>query len=153
MKIYPGIIVRQRLTVQKQMGLLRERYAGLKKDFCCTVAIRSGWKMRGGFRGVLLLSAKQTRSLVCWENILWTVIRRTIQWTNSSVWFDGRVSPYFCQRPVSTASVRQESLPRNIPRRSWIRWTHLKSMLRLNAKEVLTHQNGEKMLPITDGRV
>ena len=31
MKIFPGIIVRQHLTVQKQMGLLRERHAGLKK--------------------------------------------------------------------------------------------------------------------------
>ena len=30
-KIYPGIIERQHLTVQKHMGLLRERYAGLKK--------------------------------------------------------------------------------------------------------------------------
>ena len=27
-KIFPGIIVRQHLTVQKQMGLLRERYEG-----------------------------------------------------------------------------------------------------------------------------
>ena len=42
-KVFPGIIVRQHLTVQKQMGLQREQYAGLKKgDFCCTVAIRSG---------------------------------------------------------------------------------------------------------------
>ena len=29
---YPGIIVHQHLTVQKQMGLLRERYAGLRKE-------------------------------------------------------------------------------------------------------------------------
>ena len=31
LKIYPGIIVRQHLTVLRQMVLLRERYAGLKK--------------------------------------------------------------------------------------------------------------------------
>ena len=67
----------------------------------------------------------------------------------NSVWFDGRVSPCFCQRPVATASVRQEILTRNIPRscivcgrnlerrhcgrktlRIWKRWAHLKSMQR-----------------------
>ena len=47
-KIFPGIIVRQLLTVQKQMGLLRERYAGLKKDgllYCCKRALmkNGGW--------------------------------------------------------------------------------------------------------------
>ena len=66
-----------------------------------------------------------------------------------SVWSDGRISPSFCQRPVATATVRQESLTRKIPRlcmirgsesgketlwshtlRNWQRWTHLKSMLR-----------------------
>ena len=41
-KNYPGIIVRQHLTVQKQTGLLRERYAGLKKGHLPYVAIRSG---------------------------------------------------------------------------------------------------------------
>ena len=39
-----------------------------RRDFCCTVAMRSGWKMVGGFHGVLLLSVKHTRSLVWWEN-------------------------------------------------------------------------------------
>ena len=33
-----------------------------------------------------------------------------------SVWSDGRISPYFCQRLVATASVWSESLTRNIPR-------------------------------------
>ena len=37
-KIFPGIVVRQHLTVQKQTGLLRERYAGLNRErlrYCC----------------------------------------------------------------------------------------------------------------------
>ena len=37
-KTFPGIIVRQHRTDRKQMALLRERYAGLKKGlllYCC----------------------------------------------------------------------------------------------------------------------
>ena len=44
-----------------------------------------------------------------------------LQRTNNSVWFDGRMSLHFCQRPVATASVRQESLTRNILRLCIIR--------------------------------
>ena len=47
MKIFPGIIVREHLTVQKQMGLLRERYAGLKREllqYCCNQV----WMKNGG---------------------------------------------------------------------------------------------------------
>ena len=122
--LFPGIIVRQHFTVQKQMGLLRERYAG--------------------FHGMVLLSAMQDL-LSDGKNTLRTAIRRTIQRTNNSVWFDGRISPYFCRRHVATASVRQESLTRNINRlcitcgriwkgdilvadiEEWSRWTHLNS--------------------------
>ena len=46
-KICPGIIVRQHLTVQKQMVLLRESYAGLKKGlllYCCNQV----WMKNGG---------------------------------------------------------------------------------------------------------
>ena len=46
-KIFPGIIVRKHLTVQKQMGLLRERYAELKKGpllYCCNQV----WMKHGG---------------------------------------------------------------------------------------------------------
>ena len=48
-KMYPGVIVRQHLTVQKQMGLLRERYAGLKKGlllYCCNqVCVKNGGRI------------------------------------------------------------------------------------------------------------
>ena len=70
--LLPGIIVRQHLTVQKQMGLLRERYAG--------------------FHGMVLLSAMQDL-LSDGKNTLRTAIRRTIQRTNNSVWLNGRISP------------------------------------------------------------
>ena len=36
--------------------------------------------------------------------------------TNNPIWCNGRISPYFCQRPVATSSVRQESLTRKILR-------------------------------------
>ena len=48
------------------------------RDIRGTVAIRSGRKMVGGFHGMLLLSAKHSRSLVWWEDTLWKVVRSTI---------------------------------------------------------------------------
>ena len=36
--------------------------------------------------------------------------------TSNSVCFNDRISPHFCQRPVKTPPVRQESLTMNIPR-------------------------------------
>ena len=68
-KNYPGIVVRQHRTDRKRMGLLREQCAESRKGhlrYCC--AIRSGRKMVGGFHGMLLLSAKHSRSLVWWED-------------------------------------------------------------------------------------
>ena len=46
-KTYPGIIARQHLTVQKQMELLRERYAEFRKghlQYCCNQV----WMKNGG---------------------------------------------------------------------------------------------------------
>ena len=48
------------------------------------------------------------------ENTIRKAIRRTNQRTNNSIWFGGRISPFFCQRPVATASVRKERLTRNM---------------------------------------
>ena len=45
-QIHFGIIVRQHLTVQKQMGLLRKRYAGLRKGLllhCCNQVWMEKW--------------------------------------------------------------------------------------------------------------
>ena len=73
------------------------------RDMCRTVAIR------GGFNGMLLLSAKDSRSLVWWEDTLWVAIRRTIWRPGYSVWSDGRISAFCCQGLVATASVRSKS--------------------------------------------
>ena len=81
--------------------------------------------MVGGFHGVLLLSAERTRSLVWWEDTLRPAIRRTIKRPAYSAWFDDRISPYFCRRPVATASVRQESLTRYILRLRIVRGRNL----------------------------
>ena len=96
-------------------------------------------------------------------------IRWAKQRTSNSVLFDGRRSPYFYQRPVATASVRQESRTRNIPRlciisgrnlerrllwsqtlRTWKRWTHLKSML---GDSLRRNEWSKKSFPIADGTV
>ena len=132
------------------------------RDLCSTAVIRSGWQMEGGFHGVLLLSEEHTRSLVWWEDTLREAIRRTIQRTKNSIWCNGRISPCFCQRPVATASVRQESLTRYIPRHMYCtrveseketywsqtlrNWKNMDASEihaeRLNAKEVSTPTNG-----------
>ena len=46
-------------------------------NFCCTVAIRSGRKMVGGFHGMLYLSAKHSRYLVWWGDNIREAIWRT----------------------------------------------------------------------------
>ena len=128
------------------------------------IAERAVRSVKGGTSAVLLQSGLDEKwwedSMECccylrniqdlwWENTLRTAIRRTIQRTNNSVWFDGRISPYFCQRPVASdciSSARKSnqgySLAMRYTRResgketfwsqtlrNWKRWTHLKSML------------------------
>ena len=120
-----------------------------------------------------MLSAERTRSHVWWEDTLREAIRRTMWRTNNSNLCNGRISPYFCQRPVATASVRQESLIRYIPRLCIVRGWYLKGDIlvadieqlekmdgseihakRLNAKEVLTPKNCEQIkFPVADGTV
>ena len=65
-----GIIVRRHHTDQKRMGLQKEQCAELRRGLCGTVVIRSGRKMVGGFHGLLYLSAKDSRTLVWWENTI-----------------------------------------------------------------------------------
>ena len=49
-----------------------------RRDVCGTVAIRSAWKMVGGFYGVLLPSATHSRSLVWWEITIWKAVRNAL---------------------------------------------------------------------------
>ena len=83
-----------------------------KRDICGIVAIRSGSKMVGGFHGVLLLFAKY---LLWWENTIWEAFRNSIWRTSYTVWSNGRISPYFCERPIKSASIWSKSLARKIP--------------------------------------
>ena len=56
---YPGIIVRQRHTHWKHMGLLERASAQSETRYICgAIAVGSGYRMVGGFYGMLLLSAK-----------------------------------------------------------------------------------------------
>ena len=48
------------------------------RHLCCIVAIRSEWKLVGRFCGMLYLSAKRSRSLICWENTTWETFWETI---------------------------------------------------------------------------
>ena len=97
------------------MGLLRERCTGQGRVICGIVAIRYGRKMVGGFHGMLLPSAKHSRSIVWWEDTPWKTVRSTIEGPGYSVRSDGRISPYFWKRPVATASIRSKSLARYFP--------------------------------------
>ena len=49
---------------------------------------------------MLLLSAKHSRPLVWWEDTIWKAVRNDIWRTSYSVWSNGRISPYFCERPI-----------------------------------------------------
>ena len=95
------------------------------RDLCSIVAIRSGWKMVSGFHGILLLSAKRSRSFVWWEDTIWKVVRNAIQRTSYSVSSNGRISPYFCERPLETTSIWSKSLARYISRLCIVRGENL----------------------------
>ena len=103
-------------TSQKQMGLPKEPYREWMKGlmlYCCNQV----WTTNGGQIPWNVIAICETFKISCfiWKHLR-TAVRRTIYRTNNSVFSDGRISPYFCQRPVATASVRQESLPRHISR-------------------------------------
>ena len=157
---YPGIIVRQHLTVQKQIGLLRERYAESKKvhlQYCCNQV----WMKNGGWA--------DSMACYCYLRNIQDLLSdgKTPYERRFGVWSNGRTPPYFCQRPVATASVRQESLTRNILRlciiraenlerkkfwsqtlRNWKRWTHPKSMLGDSIRRKCQRpKNDEKYIP------
>ena len=135
-----------------------------RRNIFGTVAIRSGWKMVGGFHGVLLLSAKHSRSLVWWEDSIWKAFRNALWRTSDAVWSNGRISPYLCERPVKASSnlVRKFYLEyfsdmhwsrENLERRFYgCRHWGVGKFQRLNAKEVLTPQRSEKIkFPVADG--
>ena len=59
-------------------GIAERAVRRIKEGTCSIVAIRSGWEMVGGFRGMLLLYAKHSRSHVWMGRPLWGAVRNTI---------------------------------------------------------------------------
>ena len=122
----------------------------LERDICGTVATRSGRKMEGGFHGVLLPSAKHSRSPVWWEG--------TFMKGESDNHSKGRVIPFGAlveYHPISAKDLsRVHQFGAKVLRgkflgdvlyagriwkgdmmvadieNNWRRWTHLKSMLK-----------------------
>ena len=144
-----------------------------RRYVCCTVAIRSGWKMVGRFHGMLLLSAKHTRSLVWLEDTSRKAIRRTIQRTHNSVWLDCRISPVSARDLSRLHQSGKNVLPGiffgYVSYAEWIwkgdivvadieeleqRDSSEIHAWRLDAKEVSTPMSGEKFIfTIADGTV
>ena len=111
-KIFPGIIVRQHLTDRKLMGLPRERCADSRKaplQYCCNlVCMKNGGRIPWNVTAIC-----ETFKISCLmlRHLCERRFGQPFERTNFSIWCNGRTSPYFCQRPVATPSVRQESLP------------------------------------------
>ena len=163
MKTFPGINVRQHHTDRELMGLLREQCAELRKGHLRFVAIRSGRKMVGGFHGMLLLSAKHSRSLVWWEDTLWETFwecpltdqwYRLEQWLNVTLFLPKTNREYIslvlksCQVYLSVMSCtgrvwKGDILVADVEGLEQMDASEVYGK-RLNAKEVLTPMSGEK---------
>ena len=77
-KSYPGIIERLRLPFRDKRYCWESGTQNYGRHLCCSVAIRLGRKVAGGFHGMILLSGKRSRPLIERENKLWKAIWRTI---------------------------------------------------------------------------
>ena len=60
-----------------------------ERRVCGAVAILSGYRMVGGFYGMLLLSAKHSRSLVWLKDTSWKAVRNALWRTSNTVWSNG----------------------------------------------------------------
>ena len=146
------------------MGLLREQCVELRKGHlrhCCN---QSGWRLVGGFHGMLQLFAKYSGSSVWWEDTLWKAVRKTLQRTSYTVWRNGRTSPYCvrktCRDCISSAgksfqifSSAGDMLVADIEELQKMDASELHAR-RLNAQEVSTPMKGETFVfPVADGSV
>ena len=86
-----------------------------RRYVCSIVAIRSGWEMVGRFNGMLQLLRNIQDLLSDWKTPCESRFGIPFWRPSHPVWFIGRISPYFCERPIETASIRFWSLPRYIP--------------------------------------
>ena len=113
---HPGIIVRQHHTDQKQIGMLKEQFAdwkkGLLRCYCTPVWVTNGGRIPWNATAICEIF----RIFLWWEDTLWKAVRNDLWRTSSTVWSNDRMSPYFCWRLVTTASIRSWSLARDISR-------------------------------------
>ena len=125
--------------IGNEWGLLTEQYAELREG-TSAVLLQSGLDEKWWADSMeLLLSAKHSRSLVWWEDTIWKEVRDTISRTSDPVRSSGRISPFFCWRPIETTLIWCKSLAWYIP------WT---------CEEVLTPLRGEHFIfPVADGTV
>ena len=100
-------------------GIVERAVLRVKKKGTSASLLRSGldekWWVR--FHGMLMLSAKHSRSLVWWEDTPWK--------TNHSIWFIGWVLPFLCERLVKNPSIWKESLTWMVPRIRSVRGRNL----------------------------
>ena len=109
--------MRQHLTVQKQNGTAERVVRRIQKG-TSAVLLQSGldekWWADSIWSAIAICEACKI-SCPMGKHLMNGDSENQLKASNS-VWFDGRLSPYLCGRLVATASVRQESLARNLPR-------------------------------------
>ena len=147
-KIFPGIIVRQHLTVQKQVGLLREQCAELRKgplQYCCNQV----WMKNGGqipwnaipICETFKISCLMGRHLMRGDSANHSKDRlfRLARWSNFTLFLpktcrdcisSARKShqEYFSVMYLHAGESGKETLWSQTLR-TWKRWTHVKSTL------------------------
>ena len=123
--------------------------------------------MVGVFSGMLVQSAKHSRSFVWWEN---KAVRNHLQRTNNSVWSNGRIEHCFCAGHIEITSiwsqkscqvyskfmycVRWESGKETLwsqTLKKWRRWTHLNSTP--EGSMSTSQRSGNFIFPFADGKV
>ena len=136
-KTYHGIVVRQHLTVQKQLGLLREWYAGSKKALLAELW-HLGLEENGGRIPWSVAAICETCKISC---------------------LMGKTPYYHTISDKDLSRLHQfgkKILPGIFPRFEELEKTDASEIhaWRLNARRVLTHQNCEQFIfPIADGTV
>ena len=145
-----------------------------RRHLCRTVAVRSGQRMVGGFRGVLLLSAKYSGSFIWWEITIWKAVRNALltdQWYRLEQW--SNVTLFLRRTYLENINSVQKVLPgfffgyvlyaarlwkgdimiEDIEELEEMDASELHTR-KLNAKDVLKPQrNGDFIFPVTDGTV
>ena len=101
-----------RTSIRDNWHCWKSRTKSDRRNFSSIATIRIWWKLVGWFYGMLLPSAKCSRTPGRWENSPWKTMWRTIQRTNTSFWSDGCISSDFNTRSIKTSSI--ETFTRNL---------------------------------------